>query len=140
MSFTCSTLRLLSFRKQLSLLERGGLGFAEGLRALRNSSASRVRLVHFLILVLLITMVTMLLPAVAMHQIEAGWTYLDAIYFCFISLATIGFGDLIPDEDTWDESQSNTPLQELYHFVIIREYILSQPLLTPGVKFITSVI
>ena len=25
-----------------------------------------------------------------------GWTYLDACYFSFVTLSTIGFGDLVP--------------------------------------------
>ena len=37
----------------------------------------------------------LLLGTFVYHWLE-GWSYLDSLYFCVISLATIGYGDLTP--------------------------------------------
>jgi len=38
---------------------------------------------------------TLVLGAFAFHWIER-WSYLDALYFCVVSLATVGYGDFAP--------------------------------------------
>jgi voltage-gated potassium channel len=38
---------------------------------------------------------TLLFGAWAYHWLE-GWSYLDGLYFCVVSLATVGYGDLTP--------------------------------------------
>jgi hypothetical protein len=42
------------------------------------------------------------------HWLE-GWSYLDALYFCVVSLATVGYGDLTP----------TTPLARLFTIIYL---------------------
>jgi voltage-gated potassium channel len=46
----------------------------------------------------------MLLGGVLVYHWLEGWSYLDALYFCVVSLATVGYGDLTP----------TTPLARLF--------------------------
>ncbi|XP_010880698.2 potassium channel subfamily K member 1 [Esox lucius] len=39
-----------------------------------------------------------LLPAVVFYRLEPQWSYLESLYFCFMSLTTIGLGDYVPGE------------------------------------------
>lgn len=39
---------------------------------------------------------SMLLIGVFVYRWLEGWSFIDALYFCVITLATVGFGDLTP--------------------------------------------
>lgn len=47
---------------------------------------------------------SILLVGVFVYHWLEGWSYLDALYFCVITLATVGYGDLTP----------TTPLTKLF--------------------------
>ena len=40
-----------------------------------------------------------LFPALIYNSIEP-WSYGEAVYFCFVTLTTVGFGDIVPAKDT----------------------------------------
>lgn len=45
---------------------------------------------------LLIWMVSLLLLGTVFYHYAEGWSWLDSIYFCVITLSTVGYGDLDP--------------------------------------------
>lgn len=48
---------------------------------------------------LLLTSIVILITGTFVYHEVEGWSYLDAFYFSFITLTTIGFGDFAPQTD-----------------------------------------
>ncbi|XP_076014679.1 potassium channel subfamily K member 6 [Genypterus blacodes] len=55
-------------------------------------------MVHLVLLMLAVLLGFFVGPAAIFNVLEASWSFLDAVYFCFISLCTIGLGDFVPGE------------------------------------------
>ncbi|KAF6036732.1 hypothetical protein EB796_004974 [Bugula neritina] len=58
-----------------------------------------VQLIHLAILTVLLVVFIFLIPAGIFMTLEDHWQYFDSIYYCVISLTTIGLGDFVPGED-----------------------------------------
>ncbi|XP_036886625.1 potassium channel subfamily K member 6 [Sturnira hondurensis] len=53
---------------------------------------------HLVVLLGIVMTICFLIPAAIFAYLEEDWSFLDAFYFCFISLSTIGLGDYVPGE------------------------------------------
>lgn len=47
----------------------------------------------------LLLVVSLLIGGTAFYCLVEGWSVVDSLYFCAMSLATVGFGDLVPETD-----------------------------------------
>ncbi|MEE6494110.1 hypothetical protein FKM82_017023 [Ascaphus truei] len=77
-----------------------------------NISRRKVLWIHAAVLISILSVVFFFIPAFIFDVIEGNWGYLDALYFCFISLTTIGLGDYIPGE------QSGQRMPDLYKLFV----------------------
>ncbi|XP_010890262.1 potassium channel subfamily K member 6 [Esox lucius] len=82
-------------QRLMHLVTYGPIGVCRRRMGLDPRTATAV---HFAVLLLLVVLGFFVVPAVVFSQIEDTWSFLDAVYFCFISLCTIGLGDYVPGE------------------------------------------
>lgn len=73
-------------------------------------------LVHFFLLLVLVILGFFVAPAAIFSTVEMSWSFLDGIYFCFVSLCTIGLGDFVP------ASHPRQKYRQLYQIGVMGEY------------------
>jgi voltage-gated potassium channel len=47
----------------------------------------------------LLLVISLLIVGTVFYMLVEGWTAVDSVYFCAMSLATVGYGDLVPHTD-----------------------------------------
>ena len=78
-------------------------------------SYNYVKFINLAILTLIFWIFIIIIPSLIFWLIEyPEWSQMDSFYFVFISVTTIGFGDLVPGEHT----ENNEYLQDLYKIFI----------------------
>lgn len=76
---------------------------------------SRLAAAHAACLAVLMALLLLLIPAWIFSSLEKDWDFLESLYFCFISLTTIGLGDYVPGET---HSKEDNPHPQLYRLAI----------------------
>ncbi|KAJ8917299.1 hypothetical protein NQ315_002317 [Exocentrus adspersus] len=77
-----------------------------------DAGRARTKPVPIWLCVLLV--VSYILAGAYLFTYWEGWPYLDAAYFCFITLTTIGFGDLVPAKGVTQNATISIALCSLY--------------------------
>lgn len=65
-----------------------------------------IRLLHLSIIIIIVGIIFFVIPTAVFSYLEPSWGMLDAFYYCFISLTTIGLGDYIPNDGVTQEYRS----------------------------------
>ncbi|XP_061563734.1 potassium channel subfamily K member 1-like [Cololabis saira] len=83
----------------------------------RRWAMSRPKLaaIHATALAVFMALLFLFIPAWIFVTLEKDWNFLDSLYFCFISLTTIGLGDYVPGET---HSREDNPHPQLYRLAI----------------------
>ncbi|XP_035690527.1 potassium channel subfamily K member 4-like [Branchiostoma floridae] len=94
----------------LTMLAAIGGKLADGNRFLEDQVKKRlaflkkhpdtIRFVNIFIVTTVNLGVFFFLPAYVFSRLETEWSYLDALYYMFITLSTVGFGDYVATQET----------------------------------------
>ncbi|XP_008283339.1 potassium channel subfamily K member 1 [Stegastes partitus] len=82
---------------------------------------SKLAAIHATCLAVLVALLLLIVPAWIFADLESDWNFLESLYFCFISLTTIGLGDYVPGET---HSKERNPHPQLYRLAITAYLLL----------------
>lgn len=87
-------------------------------------SKAKLAAIHATCLAIVMTLLLLIIPALIFVHLEKDWDFLESLYFCFISLTTIGLGDYVPGET---HSKGDNPHPQLYRLAITGEWGAARP-------------
>ncbi|KAJ0060500.1 hypothetical protein NL108_014477 [Boleophthalmus pectinirostris] len=76
-------------------------------------SKSLFAFLHATCMAIILTILFLLIPSWIFVTMEEDWNFLESLYFCFISLTTIGLGDYVPGSTHSKEGRSHPTLYRL---------------------------
>ena len=97
----------------------------------RDARSTNIR--TSMLLFLIMTCMILVLAALAVSY--EGWTFFEGIYFAFITLSTIGFGDFVPNHPV---VKNNDHSAQHYHVVLF--IVVTFIYITIGLSVVSSVL
>lgn len=77
----------------------------------RRDKKKRIKHINIkVMMVSIILMLCMLFIGGLLYCSTENWSYIDSIYYCFVAMATIGFGDLVPNKGRAPDSKEEKAL------------------------------
>ncbi|RWS30798.1 potassium channel subfamily K member 1-like protein [Leptotrombidium deliense] len=55
-----------------------------------------IQILHLITVAIVVVFFVFLIPATVFWNLEPNWSFLDSVYYCFITATTIGLGDYVP--------------------------------------------
>ncbi|GBP34293.1 TWiK family of potassium channels protein 18 [Eumeta japonica] len=74
--------------------------------------------------IVLFLLATYICIGAAIFSAWENWSFLDAVYFCFIALATIGFGDFVPNSFITTKQSAETTKNEYLQMLACCAYLV----------------
>ncbi|MEQ2290730.1 hypothetical protein AMECASPLE_006075 [Ameca splendens] len=78
-------------------------------------SRPKLAIIHAAFLSIIMALLFLFIPAWIFMAMENDWNFLESLYFCFISLTTIGLGDYVPGET---QNKEDNPHPHMYRLAI----------------------
>lgn len=75
-----------------------------------NDSRAKVREIVVPVYLSMLIMISYLVAGATLFSVWEDWSFLDSFYFCFISLALIGFGDMFPGAAVADKAEARNKM------------------------------
>ncbi|XP_071971864.1 potassium channel subfamily K member 1-like [Engystomops pustulosus] len=99
-----------------------------------NFARNKLEWIHAGVLISVLALLFFFIPAVIFYFLEENWDYVDALYFCFISLSTIGLGDYVPGD------QGGQRMTALYKILVICYLLIGLVAVFLGVEILKSLL
>ncbi|XP_067942891.1 potassium channel subfamily K member 9-like [Watersipora subatra] len=106
-----------------------GIWFAQQVRLMHKKLSARCRkstttqVQEVPVLFSLLTMIAYVFLGTGIFSSWEGWSPIDATYFCFITLTTIGYGDIVPDVYKGGGSWTGNPSEQTFKLIVCGFYL-----------------